>query len=151
MNVEDIRYDMISETDFNSRLVDATLQIFTLNKQHRFKTSKYKAQLRDLTNYVQQRIMEMRGYHSPGEPVQPNSNGTSLQPSRPAERFPSSPANSLFQKVYTPSQATPTIDQTKVVGAAAITATHRRHHLVGSGGLSRRTNTPLTNSILNLP
>jgi hypothetical protein len=60
LTVDDIRYDMIAETDFSSRLVDATVQIYTLNKQHRFTTFKYKRQLRELTNYVQRRVMDLR-------------------------------------------------------------------------------------------
>src|SRR5207237_7664302 len=36
MTVEDIRYDMISEIDYSTRLYDATIHIFTLNKQHDF-------------------------------------------------------------------------------------------------------------------
>jgi hypothetical protein len=60
LTVEDIRYDMISETDYSSKLMDATFQIYTLNKQHRFTTFKYKKQLREMTSYVQQRVMDLR-------------------------------------------------------------------------------------------
>src|SRR6185503_19518598 len=60
LTVEDIRYDMIAETDYSSKLMDATFQIYTLNKQHRFTTFKYKKQLRDMTSYVQQRVMDLR-------------------------------------------------------------------------------------------
>jgi hypothetical protein len=139
INIEDIRYDMISETDFNSRFVDATLQIFTLNKQHRFTSSKYKRQLRDLTNYVQQRIMELRGYQNVINP--PAS--TSLMPANQADRYPSPSAQVSLQPARF---AAPTITQSKVVGAAAITAIHRRPHLV-SGAFSTRTNIPATNSV----
>lgn len=62
MTVEDIRYDMVSEIDFSSRLYDSTLTIFTVNKQHRFTSVKYRRQLRQLTSYVQKRIMELRQY-----------------------------------------------------------------------------------------
>lgn len=72
MNVEDIRYDMISEIDFSYRLVESTLILFTVNKQHRFNTVKYKPQLRALTNYLQQRVMELRHYGQPSvsEPME---------------------------------------------------------------------------------
>lgn len=60
MNVEDTRYDMISEINFSTRIYDATMHIFTLNKQHNFTSFKYRKQLRELTNYVQQRVWELR-------------------------------------------------------------------------------------------
>jgi hypothetical protein len=60
MNVEDTRYDMISEINFGSRLYDASVHIYTLNKQHNFTSMRYKHQLRDLTNYIQQRVWELR-------------------------------------------------------------------------------------------
>jgi hypothetical protein len=62
LTVEDIHYDMISEIDFNVRLIDATLQIHTMNKQHRFTSSRYKNHLRRLTDYVQQQIIRKRHY-----------------------------------------------------------------------------------------
>lgn len=147
MNIEDIRYDMISETDFNSRFMDATLQIFTLNKQHRFTSSKYKRQLRDLTNYVQQRIMELRGYHSQTIPNQPPA--MSLMPTHPAERYPSQPLNlpPANPSHYLPAGASlPSVAQQKVVGAAAIVGSHRRPHLI-SGAFSTRTNLPVSDTI----
>lgn len=131
MNLEDIRYDMISETDFNSRLFDATLRIFTLNKQHRFTSVKYKHQLRDLTRYVQRRIMEIRQYQNASSPQ------TSLINSYAAERYPS-----------TQTKHQPTLRQdnralhphlrSKVIGAAAIIGTHRPRSFT-SGALSTRT------------
>ncbi|HVX58133.1 MAG TPA: PH domain-containing protein [Candidatus Saccharimonadales bacterium] len=60
MNLEDIRFDMISEVDFSSRLLDSTITIFTLNKQHRFSSTKYKSHLRQLTAYVQQQVSQLR-------------------------------------------------------------------------------------------
>lgn len=152
MNIEDIRYDMISETDFNSRMMDATLRIFTLNKHHRFTSAKYKRQLRDLTNYVQQRIMEMRGYQT-NDNSQP---AMSLLPVQPAERFPSSstpdPALSpLPTPVSTPGYdfprlSPPSVAQSKVVGAAAMTALRRRPHMI-SGAFSSRTSVPVSGTI----
>jgi len=128
MNLEDIRYDMISETDFNTRLFDATLRIFTLNKQHRFTSVKYKHQLRDLTRYVQRRIMEVRQYQnsSPGP--------ASLITTGPAERYPSSqPAPVNSSNI---SEAAP--HHSKFIGAAAIIGTHRPRSFT-SGALSTRT------------
>jgi hypothetical protein len=64
MNIEDTRYDMISEIDFNSQVYNATVTIHTINKTHRFTSMKHKAQLRELTNYVQRRVMEFRNQQS---------------------------------------------------------------------------------------
>jgi hypothetical protein len=64
ISVEDIRYDMISEIDYSSQIFDATITIFTVNKQHRFNSWKHKHHLRKLTQYAQQRVMEVRQYQS---------------------------------------------------------------------------------------
>lgn len=122
MNFEDIRYDMISETDYNSRFFDCTLQIFTLNKQHRFTSVKNKDHLRNLTRYVQQRIMEVRHYQNASSPQ------VSLMNIHPADRFPSQPVQPIRYSMPSPAQ-------TKVVGAAAI---------VGSNRLRPFTNMPLS-------
>lgn len=63
--LEDIRYDMVSEVDYNRRLLNSTVQICTLNKTLTFMTflGLNHAGLRELTNYVQQRVMEMRQQH----------------------------------------------------------------------------------------
>lgn len=62
MNYEDTRYDMISEIDFNSQFYSATLTVFTVNKTHKFTSWKYKRQLRDITNYVQNRVAQLRNH-----------------------------------------------------------------------------------------
>lgn len=60
MNLEDTRYDMISEVDYNSQVYNATLTVHTINKTHKFTTYKNRNELRALANYVQKRIMEIR-------------------------------------------------------------------------------------------
>jgi hypothetical protein len=60
MTIEDTRYDMISEIDYNSQVYSATVTVYTLNKTHKFNTIKYKRELRELTTYVQRRVMEFR-------------------------------------------------------------------------------------------
>ena len=60
MTIEDTRYDMISEIDYNSQAYNATVSIYTMNKTHKFTSIKYKRQLRELTNYVQRRVWEFR-------------------------------------------------------------------------------------------
>lgn len=60
MTIEDSRYDMISEIDFNMQMYAANLTIYTMNKTHKFTSVKYKRQLRELTTYVQRRVWEFR-------------------------------------------------------------------------------------------
>jgi hypothetical protein len=60
MTIEDSRYDMISEIDFNMQVYAANLTIYTMNKTHKFTSVKHKRQLRELTNYVQRRVWEFR-------------------------------------------------------------------------------------------
>jgi hypothetical protein len=60
MTIEDTRYDMISEIDYNSQAYNATVTIYTMNKTHKFTSIKFKRQLRELTSYVQRRVWEFR-------------------------------------------------------------------------------------------
>lgn len=53
---EDIRYDMITEIDFNSRLIDATTRIHLMGKKIQFR-SWHIPNLRKLTSMVQERRM----------------------------------------------------------------------------------------------
>jgi hypothetical protein len=66
LSIDDIRYDMISEIDFNARMFDSTVTIYTLNKQHKFTTWKHRHHLRTMTNYAQKRVMEIRQYQQQG-------------------------------------------------------------------------------------
>lgn len=59
LTVEDVRYDMISEVDFSHRLIDATVRICTVNKTLQF-TSFKNSELRKLTAYLQDKVMEIR-------------------------------------------------------------------------------------------
>lgn len=59
LTIEDIRYDMIAEVDYNARVLDATVRVSSVNKTLRF-TSFKPGQLRKLTNYIQRRVMELR-------------------------------------------------------------------------------------------
>lgn len=59
LTLEDVRYDMISEVDFSHRLLDATMTICTVNKKVTF-TSWHNGTLRQLTAYLQDKVMETR-------------------------------------------------------------------------------------------
>ena len=65
LTLEDIRYDMISEVDYNYRLLDATIKVCTPNKNLEF-TSYKKADLRKMTAFVQSHVMNIR--QQVGEP-----------------------------------------------------------------------------------
>src|ERR1700760_473511 len=45
LTVEIVPYDMVSEVNFNGRLLDASIVLFTVNKQHRFTCVKHKSKL----------------------------------------------------------------------------------------------------------
>lgn len=62
LSLEDVRYDMISEVDFDHRLIDATVHICTVNKKVNF-TSWKATNLRQLTAFVQDKVMEIRQQH----------------------------------------------------------------------------------------
>src|SRR6185295_7515952 len=59
MSLEDVRFDMITEVDYAARIFDATISVRTVNKVLHF-TSIHQHQLRALTKYLQERIMEIR-------------------------------------------------------------------------------------------
>ena len=59
LTIEDVRYDMVAEVDFNARVFDSTIHVSSVNKTLHF-TSFKQQRLRALTNYVQRRVMELR-------------------------------------------------------------------------------------------
>lgn len=59
LSVEDIRYDMIAEIDYNRNLLDATINIITPSRKLVFSSwSMY--HLREVLNYTQAQIMDIR-------------------------------------------------------------------------------------------
>lgn len=69
LTLEDVRYDMISEVDYSHRLLDASIKICTVNKALSF-TSYHNATLRELTAYLQDKVMETRQQHMQPTQVQ---------------------------------------------------------------------------------
>lgn len=110
LTVDDIRYDMISEIDFNSRLFDSTIHIFTVNKQHSFTSTRGKQLLRNLVNYIQQRITDIRHYQQ------------QIPPEPEPERILYPSARPLVQAASNMSHQIP-----KVVGSAAMHGAHWMH------------------------
>ncbi|HTH71792.1 MAG TPA: PH domain-containing protein [Candidatus Pristimantibacillus sp.] len=62
LTLEDIRFDMIAEMDFSSRLLDSTIRVITPNRSLLF-TAWNAHRLREILNYTQQRVMEIRQPH----------------------------------------------------------------------------------------
>jgi hypothetical protein len=74
LTLEDVRFDMITEIDFNHRLMNANVFICTPNKSLRFVAYNH-ARLRKLFHYVQTRVAEIRQHYtmlqSPQQSMQP--------------------------------------------------------------------------------
>jgi len=62
LTLEDFRYDMISDIEYDHRLLDATVRVRTASKESRF-TSTRISKLRALTAYTQDRMMAVK--HNP--------------------------------------------------------------------------------------
>jgi len=62
LTLEDIRFDMIAEMDYSSRLLDSTIRVITPNRTLVF-TAWSGHRLRNILNYAQQRVMEVRQPH----------------------------------------------------------------------------------------
>lgn len=132
MNYEDTRYDMISEIDFNAQFYSATLTVFTVNKTHKFTSIKYKKQLRDITNYVQNRVAELRSQYSAPAPSAVAAGLPAVQSA--AQSPPAAPplgtSYSYSPRVADDKPAQPAFSQhevAQIVGAAAMQGTHGRH------------------------
>src|SRR5665213_1195838 len=122
LTLEDIRYDMISEIDFSARMFDATLQIFTVNKQHKFTTSKHRRHLRTLTYYVQQQIMYLRQH--PGAPRPFNASLDTSDTSQPIKEV--YPTRAVTPAHFsTATRFAPPVRNFNKFGNLAIRASHR--------------------------
>lgn len=62
LTLEDIRFDMIVEMDFTMRLLNSTVLIITPNRKLIFKSWSHH-RIRNILNYTQQRVMEIRQQH----------------------------------------------------------------------------------------
>lgn len=59
LTIEDIRYDMISDVQYNHRMIDATVRLGTVHKTIAF-TGYNHNKLRAFTNYIQEQVMYNR-------------------------------------------------------------------------------------------
>jgi hypothetical protein len=130
MNYEDTRYDMISEIDFNSQFYSATLTVFTMNKTHRFTSWKYKRQLRDITNYVQNRVAYLRNHgDATNAAPEPRAALPAAVPT-PAPLPPLGAAYGYSPKTSDDASTPPAFTQhevAQVVGSTAVQASHQHH------------------------
>lgn len=136
MTLEDTRYDMISEIDYNQQAYNATVTIYTMNKTHKFTSIKHRRQLRELTNYVQRRVWEFRQQQpsdsqSASPPMampqntMPPAPASAIQPQPPV----AAPADSSYDKMVPHvwrQQATRAAAH--VLGSAATAAAHHSPH-----------------------
>lgn len=72
LTLEDIRYDMISDMRFSHRLLDTSVVLGTVHKPIRF-ISYNQTRLREMTTYVQKRVMDSRRQHTAPQLKQPIS------------------------------------------------------------------------------
>jgi len=158
MTIEDTRYDMISEIDYNSQVYNATVTVFTMNKTHKFSSVKYKQELRDLTSYVQRRVMEFRNQQSgvmPGSAEVMSSTVTALaQPQPMIQPIASTPTDYYADDRPAPEHALrgQVGHVAHLVGSAAMQAAHpatvmhhRPHPYIQGSLMTRRpiiTSTP---------
>jgi hypothetical protein len=68
LTLEDVRFDMIAEVDYNHRLMNANIFICTPNKSLRF-TGYNHARLRKMFHFIQTRVMDIRQHYA--HPTQP--------------------------------------------------------------------------------
>lgn len=113
LTLEDVRFDMITEIDFNGRLVNSNVFICTPNKNLRF-IGYNQARLRKLFHYVQTRVAEIRQHYTM---IQQNQSAQTTAPA-PAPQL----ANpQLVTQAFTPVQTQqPVFAEVQTFDAAAV-------------------------------
>lgn len=86
LTLEDIRFDMISELDFNHRLINATVRIFTPNKSLVFTTWNH-GRLRQIVTIAQEHVMRSRQLAQSGVMVTPPTMNQSMQAQAQQQQF----------------------------------------------------------------
>lgn len=61
LTLKDVRFDMITELDFSSRMLNSTIRVYTPNKELRF-TAINGVRLRKLFTHTQHKVMEIRNH-----------------------------------------------------------------------------------------
>lgn len=60
LTVIDLRFDMVAEVDYGHQFMGATIHVQSFNKDFKFQ-SYNKKNLREMTGFIQKKVMEMRG------------------------------------------------------------------------------------------
>jgi hypothetical protein len=143
LTLEDVRFDMIVEIDYNHRLLNANVRICTPNKELRFIAYNH-ARLRALFHFVQTRVAEIRQHYTM---LQQNQTAPQPLPITPAaqltpviQQAPIAPA--LQHLNASPQQ--PDQDQQELPGPRVHTPT-----LVQAGAY--RQNSPVISAYTRLP
>lgn len=116
LNIEDVRFEMISEFDYSHRMLNATVRICTPTKTLTF-TSWNMHRLRALLSYVQQRVIEIRQYQYMAQQFQQQAMEAFQRP--PQEQQPTYVPNLAMQSPDGNNTTTPA--QTSGLGDAAHT------------------------------
>ena len=118
LTLEDVRFDMITEIDFNHRMMNANVFICTPNKSLRFIAYNH-GRLRKLFHYVQTRVAEIRQHYTMLQ-SQPTTQQPALPPAAQvaspqlmSQQFPQLPAQ-------TPAAERPASPDMALFDAAAI-------------------------------
>ncbi|HWT55639.1 MAG TPA: PH domain-containing protein [Candidatus Microsaccharimonas sp.] len=141
LTLEDIRFDMIVEIDFNHRLLNANVRICTPNKELRFVAYNH-ARLRALFHFVQTRVAEIRQHYTMlqqgQQPFQQVAFDTTLsQPAMPAQQFSVPPA------VHQMSQLEPSRQELPGPKLHTPKLTHAPHYRHSVPAVSAYTRLPL--------
>jgi hypothetical protein len=71
LTLEDLRYEMISEVNYNYRLLNAALRVGTINRTLMFMAFN-QHRLRELTNYIQHQVVQLRNQNQQVRPAAPD-------------------------------------------------------------------------------
>lgn len=136
LTLEDIRFDMVSEVDFNFRLLNATARVYTPNKSLMFTSWNHK-RLRQLTERLQECVM-----HSRQHTIAPQQQFTEYAQAQISE---STPAPSIKQR--TASALIPALAKTALQGSGDAANQHTSamagHRFISPLSRNPYTKTPL--------
>lgn len=106
LTLEDLRFDMIAEIDFNHRLLNASVKIYSINKSLMF-TSWNHHRLRLLVENLQHHVLEMR-----------NRSGSTFNPQFAALARPKQSQPSLRVRYLQPHLLRPKLARLALIGSA---------------------------------
>lgn len=109
LTIEDIRFDMIAELDYNHRLVNSSLLICTPNKSLRF-TAYNQHRLRQFYSFVQHRVMEIRQHYMQMAQEQ-QSAAMAPAPQFPQQAYSAPPAPPQPSPQFQPAAPAPSSEQ----------------------------------------